>query len=46
MSSQDYIDAAGKEAGLEVWRIEDFELAEVPKNNYGSFYKGMLIKTG
>ncbi|CAG5104331.1 Oidioi.mRNA.OKI2018_I69.chr1.g1201.t1.cds [Oikopleura dioica] len=40
MSSQEYIDAAGKEAGVEVWRIEESELAPIPKKFYGTFYNG------
>ena len=40
MSSQEYIDNAGKSAGLEIWRIEDAELAPIPENTYGTFYNG------
>lgn len=31
---------AGQEAGVEVWRIEDFKPAPYPKNQYGKFYTG------
>lgn len=31
---------AGKEAGLQVWRIEKFDLVAVPENLYGAFYTG------
>uniref|UniRef100_A0A4W5RW55 Gelsolin n=1 Tax=Hucho hucho TaxID=62062 RepID=A0A4W5RW55_9TELE len=31
---------AGQQAGLQVWRIEKFDLVAVPKNLYGSFYTG------
>ena len=31
---------AGKEPGLQVWRIEKFELVAVPQNLYGGFYTG------
>ncbi|CAL8279584.1 unnamed protein product [Merluccius merluccius] len=31
---------AGKEPGLQVWRIEKFDLVPVPKNLYGGFYTG------
>ncbi|XP_065202346.1 actin depolymerising venom protein gelsolin 1-like isoform X2 [Planococcus citri] len=31
---------AGKKAGLEIWRIEDFEPKPYPKENYGKFYSG------
>jgi len=40
MSSQEYIDNAGQEPGLEIWRIEDAEMAPVPRDNYGTFYNG------
>jgi gelsolin len=32
--------AAGEQAGLHVWRIEDFEVVPWPKDSYGSFYDG------
>ena len=38
-SSEEIIENAGKEPGLEIWRIEDMELAVVPKNTYGTFYR-------
>lgn len=31
---------AGKETGVQVWRIEKMDLVPVPKNLYGGFYKG------
>ncbi|KAB1276295.1 Adseverin [Camelus dromedarius] len=31
---------AGKQAGLQVWRIEKLELVPVPENVYGDFYVG------
>lgn len=31
---------AGRAAGLEIWRIENFEPVLYPKNNYGKFYTG------
>uniref|UniRef100_A0A8C1B500 Gelsolin n=2 Tax=Cyprinus carpio TaxID=7962 RepID=A0A8C1B500_CYPCA len=31
---------AGKEPGLQVWRIENFDLVAVPENLYGGFYTG------
>ena len=39
VSSEEIIENAGKEPGLEIWRIEEMELAEVPKNTYGTFYR-------
>uniref|UniRef100_A0A2K6F4Z9 Scinderin n=1 Tax=Propithecus coquereli TaxID=379532 RepID=A0A2K6F4Z9_PROCO len=31
---------AGKQAGLQVWRVEKLELAPVPQSAYGDFYVG------
>lgn len=31
---------AGKQPGLQVWRIEKMDLVPVPQNQYGSFYSG------
>lgn len=31
---------AGKQAGLQVWRIEKLDLVPVPENLYGGFYTG------
>uniref|UniRef100_A0A336MY83 CSON002905 protein n=1 Tax=Culicoides sonorensis TaxID=179676 RepID=A0A336MY83_CULSO len=31
---------AGKKAGLEIWRIENFAPVAYPKNDYGKFYDG------
>ena len=31
---------AGKETGLEIWRIEKFKVVAWPKENYGEFYAG------
>ncbi|KAH8294598.1 hypothetical protein KR018_000155 [Drosophila ironensis] len=31
---------AGRSAGLEIWRIENFEPVAYPKNNYGKFFTG------
>nr|AAU88242.1 ubiquitous gelsolin [Danio rerio] len=39
---------AGKEPGLQVWRIEKFDLVAVPENLYGGFYTGdayLVLKT-
>ncbi|XP_011484438.3 gelsolin [Oryzias latipes] len=33
-------EGAGKEPGLQVWRIENLDLKPVPKKLYGSFYTG------
>jgi len=31
---------AGQKAGLQIWRIVDFKVVAVPKENYGKFYDG------
>jgi len=31
---------AGKQEGLEIWRVEQFKIVAVPKNQYGTFYSG------
>lgn len=31
---------AGQQPGLQVWRVENFDLVPVPENLYGSFYTG------
>uniref|UniRef100_A0A6I8PD89 Gelsolin n=1 Tax=Ornithorhynchus anatinus TaxID=9258 RepID=A0A6I8PD89_ORNAN len=31
---------AGKEPGLQIWRVEKFDLVPVPKNLYGDFFTG------
>ncbi|CAG9761740.1 unnamed protein product [Ceutorhynchus assimilis] len=31
---------AGQQAGLEIWRVEDFKPVPYPKNQYGKFYSG------
>jgi len=39
---------AGKQEGLEAWRIKQFKLDPVPKNQIGSFYEGdsyIVLKT-
>ena len=42
------IGLAGKKAGLQVWRIENFSLVPQPREQYGNFYTGdsyILLKT-
>lgn len=39
---------AGKEPGLQVWRVEKFDLVPVPPNLYGDFFTGdayVILKT-
>jgi gelsolin len=39
---------AGKEAGLQIWRIEKFRVVPWPKEQYGKFYQGdsyIVLKT-
>jgi len=31
---------AGKEVGIQIWRIQQFKVVALPKNQYGSFYTG------
>jgi len=31
---------AGKEAGVQVWRVEQFKIVAWPKERYGQFYSG------
>lgn len=40
MVSHPEFERAGKEPGLQVWRIEKFDLVAVPENLYGGFYTG------
>ncbi|XP_047542973.1 gelsolin-like [Vanessa atalanta] len=39
---------SGKKAGIEIWRVEDFEPVAVPSHQYGNFYSGdsyIVLKT-
>jgi len=40
MSLQEVFASAGKSHGLEIWRVENFELKAIPKNTYGQFFRG------
>lgn len=31
---------AGQNPGLQVWRVENFDLVPIPENLYGGFYTG------
>ena len=31
---------AGKSEGIQVWRVEQFKIKPVPKNDYGTFFDG------
>lgn len=39
---------AGKQPGLQIWRVEKFDLVPVPPNLYGDFFMGdayVILKT-
>ena len=41
-------DGAGAHPGLEIWRVEKFQIKKWPKDQYGSFYNGdsyIILKT-
>ncbi|XP_041790753.1 scinderin like a [Chelmon rostratus] len=40
MATQKQFEKAGKKPGLQVWRVEKMELAEVPQELYGDFFTG------
>ncbi|XP_061680669.1 gelsolin-like [Syngnathoides biaculeatus] len=40
MPTHKAFESAGKQPGLQIWRVEKMELAEVPKELHGSFYMG------
>nr|XP_061836872.1 gelsolin-like isoform X2 [Nerophis lumbriciformis] len=40
MAQHPEFERAGKKAGLQVWRVENFNLVPVPENLYGGFYTG------
>uniref|UniRef100_A0A3Q2P4I8 Gelsolin n=1 Tax=Fundulus heteroclitus TaxID=8078 RepID=A0A3Q2P4I8_FUNHE len=40
MVSHPEFERAGKEAGLQVWRVEQMDLALVPESLHGRFYTG------
>lgn len=40
MAHHPEFERAGQNAGLQVWRVENFELVPVPENLHGGFYTG------
>ncbi|XP_077439812.1 scinderin like a [Vanacampus margaritifer] len=40
MPTHKAFESAGKRAGLQIWRVEKMDLAEVPKDLHGNFYIG------
>ncbi|XP_037121236.1 gelsolin a isoform X2 [Syngnathus acus] len=40
MAQHPEFERAGKKQGLQVWRVENFNLVPVPENLYGGFYTG------
>uniref|UniRef100_A0A672JQ40 Gelsolin n=1 Tax=Salarias fasciatus TaxID=181472 RepID=A0A672JQ40_SALFA len=40
MASHPEFERAGQKPGLQVWRVENFDLVPVPENLYGGFYTG------
>lgn len=40
MAEHPEFERAGKQAGLQVWRVENFDLVPVPANLHGGFYTG------
>lgn len=40
MAQHPEFEKAGQKPGLQVWRVENFDLVPVPENLYGGFYTG------